>query len=100
MLLQGSPEPPRAGPSTHSHTGNESPLKRKASVTFEETEDNASRKKVKGEAEDATKTPETESIDGQALADELDQELQCGCCSALVYRPVVVAPCQHFFFGR
>ncbi len=41
-----------------------------------------------------------EIIDGQVLADELEQELQCGCCSALVYRPVIVSPCQHFFCGR
>ncbi|KAI8969631.1 hypothetical protein BD414DRAFT_502933 [Trametes punicea] len=38
-------------------------------------------------------------VDGDALADNLEEELQCGCCSAIVYRPVVVAPCQHFFCG-
>lgn len=38
-------------------------------------------------------------IDGEALANDLEQELQCGCCSAIVYRPVVVSPCQHFFCG-
>lgn len=35
-----------------------------------------------------------------ALAEQLAQELQCGCCNDLVYRPVLVAPCQHFFCGR
>ena len=40
------------------------------------------------------------AVDGAALADGLEEELQCGCCSAIVYRPVVVAPCQHFFCGR
>ncbi|KAI6114415.1 hypothetical protein F5141DRAFT_1187953 [Pisolithus sp. B1] len=35
-----------------------------------------------------------------ALVEDLVQELQCGCCSELVYRPVVVSPCQHFFCGR
>lgn len=40
------------------------------------------------------------SIDGQALVEHLAEELQCGCCSELVYRPVIVAPCQHFFCGR
>lgn len=39
-------------------------------------------------------------VDGNAFVEELAQELQCGCCAALVYRPVVVAPCQHFFCGR
>jgi E3 ubiquitin-protein ligase CHFR len=40
------------------------------------------------------------SADDSTLADQLAQELQCGCCSELVYRPVIVAPCQHFFCGR
>ncbi|KAG6330534.1 hypothetical protein ID866_8554 [Astraeus odoratus] len=34
-----------------------------------------------------------------ALVEDLAQELQCGCCAELVYRPVVVSPCQHFFCG-
>ena len=41
-----------------------------------------------------------ERIDGEALVEELAQELQCGCCSELVYKPVIVSPCQHFFCGR
>ena len=40
------------------------------------------------------------AIDGHALADDLAQELQCGCCSELVYKPVIVSPCEHFFCGR
>jgi hypothetical protein len=40
------------------------------------------------------------AIDGRALAEDLSQELDCGCCSALVYKPVTVHPCQHFFCGR
>lgn len=39
-------------------------------------------------------------IDGQALAEDLAEELQCGCCAELVYKPVVVMPCEHFFCGR
>lgn len=39
-------------------------------------------------------------VDGQALAEDLAQELQCGCCAELVYKPVVVMPCEHFFCGR
>ena len=34
------------------------------------------------------------------LVENLAQELQCGCCAELVYHPVVVSPCQHFFCGR
>lgn len=40
------------------------------------------------------------AIDGQALAEDLAEELQCGCCAELVYKPVVVMPCEHFFCGR
>ncbi len=101
MLLQGSPEQPRAGPSTTSDATISNTLKRRASSISEQMEDSASRKKAKGEVDEtAEEVPEIEAINGQALADELDQELQCGCCSALVYRPVVVSPCQHFFCGR
>jgi hypothetical protein len=39
-------------------------------------------------------------IDGRKLVESLVEELTCGCCSAIVYRPVVVMPCQHFFCGR
>ena len=35
-------------------------------------------------------------VDWMVLADGLE-ELQRRCCSAIVYQPVVVAPCQHFF---
>lgn len=41
-----------------------------------------------------------QAIDGNTLAEDLAQELQCGCCSELVYKPVVVIPCDHFFCGR
>ena len=43
---------------------------------------------------------EHKPIDGQALVDDLAQELQCGCCSGLLYKPVIVMPCDHFFCGR
>ncbi|KAH8104575.1 hypothetical protein BXZ70DRAFT_888072 [Cristinia sonorae] len=77
-------------------------LKRTAASAFGSTsEENSGRKKPKEAAdESATAMSISEpAIDGQALADELEQELQCGCCSALVYRPVIVHPCQHFFCG-
>lgn len=78
-------------------------LKRRASSTFEDTEERSSRKKAREDEANYTdqhNAPEEGHIDGHALADELEQELQCGCCSALVYRPVIVSPCQHFFCGR
>ena len=78
-------------------------LKRSASHTFEEAEGCSSRKRLKEDPPG----PEAQSsvsgaalVNGAALADELEQELQCGCCAALVYRPVLVSPCQHFFCGR
>lgn len=78
-------------------------LKRRASSTFEDTQGRSSRKKAREDEDIYTNqhnAPEEGHIDGHALADELELELQCGCCSALVYRPVVVSPCQHFFCGR
>ena len=80
------------------------PLKRTASEAFEDaSDDETTYKKLKdtndhaaGEGEESSGA----SVDGGALADNLEEELQCGCCSAIVYRPVVVQPCQHFFCGR
>lgn len=79
------------------------PLKRSATQAFED-EAETSRKRMR---EDRTNAVEEDVAVGGAsaestgaLADSLEEELQCGCCSAIVYRPVVVAPCQHFFCGR
>lgn len=81
------------------------PLKRSATQAFEDVpEGETSRKRMR---EDRTNVVEEDVAVGGAsaestgaLADSLEEELQCGCCSAIVYRPVVVAPCQHFFCGR
>ncbi|KAL0961296.1 hypothetical protein HGRIS_006255 [Hohenbuehelia grisea] len=90
---------PVAGPST---------LKRRASPSFGDME---ARKRPREEAtqvadEDlpvassgSTQVAALGAIDGARLADDLLEELQCACCSALVYRPVLVSPCQHFFCG-
>lgn len=80
-------------------------LKRRASQSaFDSLDDtdNSSRKRLKEDSMNKLSRPEEQSqtVDGQVLADDLEQELQCGCCSALVYRPVIVSPCQHFFCGR
>ncbi|KDR82670.1 hypothetical protein GALMADRAFT_238141 [Galerina marginata CBS 339.88] len=83
-------------PSTPSST---SSLKRRASASFE-CPDDSTRKKMKEEPQDNAH-PEENSRPGSLprFVDEIAEELQCGCCSELVYRPVLVMPCQHFFCG-
>ncbi|KAG1906614.1 uncharacterized protein F5891DRAFT_1003014 [Suillus fuscotomentosus] len=77
-----------------------SALKRGPSSSFEGLEDETSKKRFK---EDLGNGPDIEKSVAkpyyEALAEDLAQELQCGCCTELVYRPVVVSPCQHFFCG-
>ncbi|KAK0221886.1 hypothetical protein IW262DRAFT_1315498 [Armillaria fumosa] len=83
-------------------------LKRRVSSSFDGPLDDTSRKRAKGDnrsieagpvtSSDATPSQAT-AINGAAFVDELTQELQCGCCSELLYRPVIVSPCQHFFCG-
>jgi E3 ubiquitin-protein ligase CHFR len=77
------------------------PLKRRASSTFDISGDN-SRKRLKEDfPPDQTADAQTPAfISGKQLADDLEQDLLCGCCSALLYRPVTVYPCQHYFCGR
>ena len=90
-------------------------MKRSAAEAFEDgtlSDDSSvgdrppSKKKLKDDGDGAPSAAgeggdgEAGAVDGAALADGLEEELQCGCCSAIVYRPVVVAPCQHFFCGR
>ncbi|KAG6910689.1 hypothetical protein DXG01_008733 [Tephrocybe rancida] len=68
-------------------------LKRRASSSFEGCEGDTSRKRIK-EDQEATQ----EDVDGSdvalafvspTLADDLARDLECGCCSELVYRPVL-----------
>lgn len=62
-------------------------LKRSASSSFEGPQVETSRKRMRGNLDDAAAiegSDNTVSIDGVALADDLAQELQCGCCSELV----------------
>ncbi len=84
-------------------------LKRRASSSFDGLLDDTSRKRAKGDNRNVEAGPVASSnatpsqaiaINGAAFVDELAQELQCGCCSELLYRPVIVSPCQHFFCGR
>ncbi|KAG5645483.1 hypothetical protein DXG03_006028 [Asterophora parasitica] len=79
-------------------------LKRRASSSFEGLGGGASRKRVKDDrnfaGEDLGVSHADLPVIGSTLADDLAQDLQCGCCSELVYQPVLVNPCQHFFCGR
>ncbi|KZT19495.1 hypothetical protein NEOLEDRAFT_1077597 [Neolentinus lepideus HHB14362 ss-1] len=75
-------------------------MKRRASASFEDREEILS-KRLKDDRRDNDGMSEDIRLrmDASQIVDELEQELQCGCCSALVYRPVIVNPCQHFFCG-
>ncbi|KAF8967056.1 hypothetical protein BDZ97DRAFT_1656803 [Flammula alnicola] len=74
-------------------------LKRRASPSFECPDENT-RKRMKEEPADNTHSLEISTPENStSFVEELAQELQCGCCSELVYRPVLVIPCQHFFCG-
>lgn len=82
--------------------------KRSASPSFEGMQPDGSRKRHREDTEANTDhesaLPPLASTSASVvpidLESELAQELECPCCSALVYRPVVVSPCQHFFCGR
>ena len=84
----------RTAPVSGAGTSGGSQLKRRASSALLDAE--SSRKKLK---ETAGNEETREHVDGDALSATLAAELQCGCCAALVYNPVIVNPCQHFFCG-
>ncbi|KAG1885048.1 hypothetical protein F4604DRAFT_1974651 [Suillus subluteus] len=102
------PQPSHSGTSdsmmglsmSRSGSTSSSALKRGPPSSFEGLEDETSKKRFK---EDLGNEPDCEKSAAkpghEALAEDLAQELQCGCCTELVYRPVVVSPCQHFFCG-
>jgi E3 ubiquitin-protein ligase CHFR len=80
-----------------SHSLSSNSLKRRATSPLEDSPVEG-RKRLKEDTSD-------EQLQGgisqeSQFLDEMGEELQCGCCSALVYRPVIVMPCQHFFCGR
>ena len=78
-----------------------STLKRPPSPSFEGVGDEITRKRFKEDSsEDIAQRPVASTSKYDAFVEDLAQELQCGCCAELVYRPVVVSPCQHFFCGR
>jgi hypothetical protein len=69
-------------------------LKRRAS---EDSIVGGDRKRLR---EDTGDRGHAEALGESPFIQELADELQCGCCAALVYKPVLVLPCQHFFCGR
>ena len=82
-------------------------LKRRASSSWGEGScESPSRKRLKDEhvgqdvSKDSSAGAPTDTMNRRALIDDLTQELQCGCCAALVYNPVTILPCQHSFCGR
>lgn len=78
-----------------------SSLKRRASPTFDVRGDNSHKRLKEDTPPDETADAQVPSlISDRQLADDLEQELLCPCCSALLYRPVIVNPCQHYFCGR
>lgn len=82
-------------------------LKRRVSSSWDEGScDSLSRKRLKDghvgqeKLKDSPSGAPTDIMDRRALIDDLTQELECGCCAALVYHPVTILPCQHSFCGR
>ncbi|KAJ3500691.1 hypothetical protein NLJ89_g9681 [Agrocybe chaxingu] len=81
-----------------------SSLKRRVSQSsFTCPGDSISRKRMKEaspEGDDKATGTESGAPDASAnFVEVLAEELQCGCCSELVYNPLLVMPCQHFFCG-
>ena len=82
-------------------------LKRRASSSWGEgSGDSPNRKRLKDEpvsqkeSTGSRASGHADIADKQTLIDDLAQELECGCCAALVYSPVTIIPCQHSFCGR
>lgn len=116
MSSSSSSESSAAAIADHDLASSSHNLKRPASPTFEGLDED-SRKRAKKNEADADVAPQTNPASDDAnttqavalptqptpssvLLDDLEQELLCGCCSALIYRPVIVYPCEHYFCGR
>lgn len=70
-------------------------------MSLEQPADESNRKRLKESPHtDSHTSPMSLETPDSKLVEELTQELQCGCCAELVYKPVLVMPCQHFFCGR
>lgn len=76
-------------------------LKRRASPSFDAVDDNHKRMKQDKDSDNNCNCNALPTPAGmEKFTDVLADDLQCGCCSELVYKPVLVIPCQHFFCGR
>ena len=82
-------------------------LKRRASSSWGEGScDSPNRKRLKDghvcqpDSKGSSPGPALHIVNRRTLIDDLTQELECGCCAALVYNPVTILPCQHSFCGR
>lgn len=98
MAEQLSAAPPLTEGGSSDPVPTRSLLKRRVSSPSFET---LSRKRIKDDntlADDAAN--HFNSVSFESFLDELSEQLYCGCCSDLVYKPVLVMPCQHFFCGR
>ena len=73
-------------------------LKRRASPSFDTVDNN--HKRMKQDKDDNNCNDALPPVGMENFTDVLVDDLQCGCCSELVYKPVLVIPCQHFFCGR
>lgn len=71
-------------------------LKRRASSPLDPAVE-TSRKRLREDTDDQDRG---DTLEDSRFVEDLAQELQCGCCTELVYKPVLVLPCQHFFCGR
>ncbi|KAI0044421.1 hypothetical protein FA95DRAFT_1497101 [Auriscalpium vulgare] len=94
-------DPSAPAPNPSHQPDNTVTLKRRASPSFDPpAPDTHKRLKEDVPADASLDDPHHPPlISGSALADDLEQELLCGCCAGLIYRPVVVYPCQHYFCG-
>lgn len=76
-------------------------LKRRASPSLETLDDDDRRKRLRSDSSVAG--PSSVNADGNNRSanflEDLVSELQCGCCSEILYKPVLVSPCQHVFCG-
>jgi E3 ubiquitin-protein ligase CHFR len=76
-------------------------LKRRASPSFDCIGDNLKRMKNDKDKNRNDLFQIPVGMDAEVkFVDVLAEDLHCGCCSELVYKPVLVIPCQHFFCGR
>jgi hypothetical protein len=94
MIITGAPSTAVAGDEPISSASR----KRRASPPLEDG--GSPQKRVKIDSGDLRLSRDQAIVDGRALVDELALELQCACCAATLYRPVISRPCEHFFCGR